>query len=604
VSVNVPPAHWSDALCPRPQWVAGRDPGPAPHGPLGSEGYRLRIEHGTVRVDADTAAGQRHAAATLAQVRSLVPDDVVDIVDWPAIAVRGVMLDVSRDKVPTVDTLEALVVRLAGLKVNLLELYLEHTFAHPGHETVWRDASPYTADDIARLRRHATAHGIELVGLQAALGHLERWLQHPPYAALAAMPGGYRSPDGGHEPAACVDPVQPGAFELVAEVVGNVARAFDAPRVHLGLDEPLDLSPGVWDAIFDVPGVEAPWAHVDNGAFCVPLPPDRRGQYVEWVQRLAALDPLRDSEVWMWADVMAPHPELMHELPEGVGLVEWGYEANHPFDARLGRIAAADRPRWVAPGTSSWSSLTGRSANMLANVRAAVDAAVRHGATGVVVCDWGNEGHFQYLPISWPGFVAAAAMSWNPTDNPDVGAAVDRWIVLDRGAGALPGLGTITSQLGAVADAIRPSPPEAGTFGALLSSPEAAGLLVAFGATTEMFAAADADLDRLDALLDVAAERAAAPDAALWRDELRTTIGWARLGLAWARHHLGEAPGESADDLAAEGRRLVQEHRRLWLARNRPGGLEDSVAKLEVALARHHHHLPVCGGQPVRGGTT
>jgi hypothetical protein len=579
--------------------VAGRDSKLVPIGSLGPEGYRLRIDGDIVHIESSTAAGRRHAAATLAQVRRLAPDDVVDIVDWPAIAVRGVMLDVSRDKVPTVDTLEALVVRLAGLKVNLLELYLEHTFAHPGHETVWRDASPYTADDIARLRRHATAHGIELVGLQAALGHLERWLQHPPYAALAAMPGGYRSPDGGHEPAACVDPARPGAFELVAEMVDNVARTFDAPRVHLGLDEPLDLSPGVWDAIFDVPGVEVPWAHVDNGAFCVPLPSDRRSQYVEWVQRLAALDALRDREVWMWADVMAPHPELMHELPEGMGLVEWGYEANHPFDARLGRIAAADRPRWVAPGTSSWSSLTGRSTNMLGNVRSAVDAAVRHGATGVLMCDWGNEGHFQYLPISWPGFVAAAAMSWNPTDRLDVGAAVDRWIALDGNAGGLPGLGTITVQLGAVADVIRPSPPEAGTFGALLSSPEAAGLLTTFGATAEMFAAADADLDRLDALLDAAAERAGAPDALLWRDELRTTIGWARLGLGWAGHHLGPGDDARAAHLVAEGARLVEEHRRLWLARNRPGGLEDSAAKLETALARHHHHH-----QPVRGGTT
>ena len=597
--LTAPAAHWSDALCPRPQWVAGRDSKLVPIGSLGPEGYRLRIDGDIVHIESSTAAGRRHAAATLAQVRRLAPDDVVDIVDWPAIAVRGVMLDVSRDKVPTVDTLEALVVRLAGLKVNLLELYLEHTFAHPGHETVWRDASPYTADDIARLRRHATAHGIELVGLQAALGHLERWLQHPPYAALAAMPGGYRSPDGGHEPAACVDPARPGAFELVAEMVDNVARTFDAPRVHLGLDEPLDLSPGVWDAIFDVPGVEVPWAHVDNGAFCVPLPSDRRRQYVEWVQGLAALDALRDREVWMWADVMAPHPELMHELPEGMGLVEWGYEANHPFDARLGRIAAADRPRWVAPGTSSWSSLTGRSTNMLGNVRSAVDAAVRHGATGVLMCDWGNEGHFQYLPISWPGFVAAAAMSWNPTDRLDVGAAVDRWIALDGNAGGLPGLGTITVQLGAVADVIRPSPPEAGTFGALLSSPEAAGLLTTFGATAEMFAAADADLDRLDALLDAAAERAGAPDALLWRDELRTTIGWARLGLGWAGHHLGPGDDARAAHLVAEGARLVEEHRRLWLARNRPGGLEDSAAKLETALARHHHHH-----QSVRGGTT
>jgi hypothetical protein len=253
----------------------------------------------------------------------------------------------------------------------------------------------------------------------------------------------------------------------------------------------------------------------------------------------------------------------------------------------------------VAPGTSSWSSLTGRSTNMLGNVRSAVDAAVRHGATGVLMCDWGNEGHFQYLPISWPGFVAAAAMSWNPTDRLDVGAAVDRWIALDGNAGGLPGLGTITVQLGAVADAIRPSPPEAGTFGALLSSPEAAGLLTTFGATAEMFAAADADLDRLDALLDAAAERAGAPDALLWRDELRTTIGWARLGLGWAGHHLGPGDDARAAHLVAEGARLVEEHRRLWLARNRPGGLEDSAAKLETALARHHHHH-----QSVRGGTT
>jgi hypothetical protein len=37
--------------------------------------------------------------------------------------------------------------------------------------------------------------------------------------------------------------------------------------------------------------------------------------------------------------------------------------------------------------------------------------------------------------------------------------------------------------------------------------------------------------------------------------------------------------------LAAELRPLIAEHRRLWLARNRPGGLEDSVSWLEHLLA-------------------
>ena len=54
------------------------------------------------------------------------------------------MLDVARDRVPTIETLFALVDRLAGWKLNQLQLYMEHTFAYAGHEEVWRHADPYT----------------------------------------------------------------------------------------------------------------------------------------------------------------------------------------------------------------------------------------------------------------------------------------------------------------------------------------------------------------------------------------------------------------------------------------------------------------------------
>ena len=75
------------------------------------------------------------------------------IEDWPDFAVRGVMLDVSRDRVPSMPTLRDLVDRLAGWKINQLQLYMEHTFAYAGHEDVWRHADPYTADDMRRPRR-------------------------------------------------------------------------------------------------------------------------------------------------------------------------------------------------------------------------------------------------------------------------------------------------------------------------------------------------------------------------------------------------------------------------------------------------------------------
>ena len=36
-----------------------------------------------------------------------------------------------------------------------------------------------------------------------------------------------------------------------------------------------------------------------------------------------------------------------------------------------------------------------------------------------------------------------------------------------------------------------------------------------------------------------------------------------------------------ATESSAEVQRIIDEHRRLWLARNRPGGLVDSIGRLE-----------------------
>jgi hexosaminidase len=57
-------------------------------------------------------------------------------------------LIVSRDKVPTMDTLYDLIDQLSDWKVNQIQLYIEHTFAYRGHETVWKDASPFTGNAV------------------------------------------------------------------------------------------------------------------------------------------------------------------------------------------------------------------------------------------------------------------------------------------------------------------------------------------------------------------------------------------------------------------------------------------------------------------------
>lgn len=563
-------------LTPRPRWDSRYDQTPIPT-TTHLQGYELVVQHGQPSIRATTSTGVFYAHQTLMQLQRQYPTGIPDIhiVDWPAIPWRGVMLDVSRDKMPSMATLCQLITALASLKINMVQLYLEHTFAHPGHEDVWRDASPFTPAEIAELRHVAAAHHVTLIGQQNALGHMERWLKHPRYAALAALPGGYHAPDGGHEPAACLEPTNPEALALARELVTTVADTFASPYVHIGLDEPIDLNPAVWDAIFDVPGVVAPWAGIDNGAFCVPLDVTRQRDYVNWIHAMCAIPALRDRQVLMWADVIAAHPELLAEIPPNVILVEWGYEANHPFAARVDRIRQAGHACWVAPGTAAWNSLAGRIPTMQANMRAAVDVAVAQQLPGLLICDWGNAGHLHYAPISWPGFVYGAALSWHPTDTPDVTAGLAH--VCPH-----PQLAQLTVQLGRVGHDVLPPVKEAGTLAALLTQPASVPALVAAGMTAGALAAV---AHELDAIRDACAHLLHDAPCSLWADELATSAHWLRLGIAHARHTLGWDEPLSRTEVHRARLVLLAHHRTLWLARNRSGGLEDSLATLTAVTA-------------------
>jgi hypothetical protein len=146
---------------------------------LGEEAFTIEVAAGRIRVRFGGTSGRRYARQTLRQLRRQLKEGLpaLRIEDAPDFPVRGLMLDVSRDRVPTRETLEGLVHRMARLRLNHLELYTEHSFAYTGHETVWRDASPLTADDVEWLDALCDQHGIELAANQNAFGHMGRWLK-------------------------------------------------------------------------------------------------------------------------------------------------------------------------------------------------------------------------------------------------------------------------------------------------------------------------------------------------------------------------------------------------------------------------------------------
>jgi hypothetical protein len=98
--------------------------------------------------------------------------------------------------------------------------------------------------------------------------------------------------------------------------------------------------------------------------------------------------------------------------------------------------------------------------------------------------------------------------------------------------------------------------------------------VAAAGLTAEGLQAADAAIDATMAPL--ADARMNLEDADLIQAEFRNAAAMLRFACA-----LGGAELEGVGGGMTTPASIISEHRRLWLARNRPGGLIDSLARLE-----------------------
>ncbi len=538
----------------------------APERARPDESYRLTVGRRGITIAAPGAAGLFYGAATLAQWirihrrqvrRGRLPG--LEVRDWPDFEHRGVMLDISRNKVPTLATLRRLVDLFAGLKINQLQLYMEHTFAYRGHRQVWRRASPLRPHEVRDLDAYCRARYIELVPNQNSFGHFHRWLTHQPYRHLAECPEGIDHPFSRHVEPFSLCPLDPGSLELVGELYDQLLPNFSSRMFNVGLDETFDLGRG------------------RSAEACAAEGPERVYlRYLEWVHRMVAE---RGRRMLFWGDVILNRPQLIAELPGDAVALEWGYEADHPFAEDCRRFAESGLEFWVCPGTSSWNSFAGRTHNALHNLANAAIHGRAQGARGYLITDWGDNGHLQPLTASLPGFVAGAAFAWNAAAARDVGdlplaRLLDLHVFGGRGAGAAAvGLG----------DAYRLCGAERRNGTALFYLPIHAYKPAAErrfqGMTAAHLERTREHIDR--AAAGVSGRSIASRELAWTADMLRFSC---RLGRAWLAagidRPLGELGAPPGRELAREVGGLVEGLREVWRLRNRPGGLDDSASRL------------------------
>lgn len=521
---------------------------------IAPEGYKLTIRPNVIEITASTPSGAFYGACTLAQIArqygSALP--CLTISDWPDFPNRGVMLDISRDMVPTMESLYRLVDMLASWKINQFQLYTEHTFAYPAHPTVWRDASPMTGEQILDLDAYCKSRFIELVPNQNSFGHMERWLKFDEYRPMAESPDGGDTVWGYRSYPISLCPTDRRCVPFLAGLYNELLPHFSSKFFNVGCDETADLGYGRSKKLCK-----------ERGTGRV---------YLDFLLNIYSLVKDQGRTMMFWDDIIINYPELIPELPRDMIALEWGYEHDHPFADRLRKFKSTGIPFYVCPGTSNWGSIAGRTDNAIGNITSAATSGLANGAIGILNTSWGDYGHWDPLPVSYLGFLVGAMTSWNVKS--DAKESLSEKLSLHAFGDPTGKTGRAFYDLGNVYKAFEK---RVSTVPWLVLFQQLHDPKIFEGLTAGEFDNMDRELRDIYAAFQ--GDKMIIPDASAVRSDLQFLFDILHFSADVGRMCLG---GPTVKDLQSRTSMIKDEHRQDWLLRNRPGGLEDSTAKLAL----------------------
>ncbi|MFD2329217.1 family 20 glycosylhydrolase [Cohnella sp. GCM10020058] len=567
---------------------------------LHPQGYELSWDAAGLRLAAATAQGLHYALLTAAQMiegqREAGEWAHCIVRDEPDFPVRGVMLDIGRGKIPKMDTLYGLVDLLSALKFNHLQLYMEgFAFDYRKYADQFPDTTPVTAAEFRALDAYAAARFIDLVPNQNCLGHMGPWLAKSAFRELAEHPDGMPAPPPipFKIPPLTLNPADPASVALAKDLFDELLPNFRSEYANINLDEPFGLGAGASKARADEVGVGR--------------------LYFDYALRMIEIVRSHGKKTLMWGDVLAHHPELASELPADVTVLHWNYDAPVPYEPHCRRLQESGVPYYVCPGTSTWSAITGRTDNMLANIADAARNGKAYGAGGLVVCDWGDGGHWQPLAASYPAYAYAAGASWQAEANLEATAPLERHVsrrmLQERsGAGA-----RLLLEMGRYYLLERSSAENMTYTNYLLGrglltreelerqlavNVEIQRLMGGSGTPFELdyrYPELAAWLSERERELEALALEGA--DADITRAELANALRLIGQGAGLHRYVFGQdlSDAESRRDwlvrLKAGLEEAIREFERLWRERNREGGLADSCGALRKLLSQYEERL-------------
>ena len=367
---------------------------------LKEEAYQLVVGKQGVSICSKTDMGAFYAFTTLNQMRNkegLVP--YCEIKDEPDLKIRGFMMDISRAKVPTLDTIKKVIDLLSSLKYNHLELYVEgFSLESTKYPQTLKDGNYLTFAEYEELEKYAFEHFIDLTPNENGLGHMQEWLLLDDFKHLSEVDDLFEM-WGSKRTSSTLDVTNPASIEFVKNLYDDFLPHTKSKYFNMNFDEPFELGHGKSKEYVEKVGV--------GNAF------------VDYFLKLYEHVKTYGKIPMIWGDVLLKHPDAIKRLPKDVIFIDWGYNVDYPYHKNLKLLSDLDIKFMAAPATSTWGVITSRYLEMVTTIRNACFYTRAYNGEGMLLTDWGDLGHLQYLPYSYPGMIYGAMCSWNVDNSPE-----------------------------------------------------------------------------------------------------------------------------------------------------------------------------------------
>jgi hexosaminidase len=361
---------------------------------LSTDGYPIQVKHqqGPLRIVNKNGLGEISFEKPVHFFRAIglwlenyQKSSDFDITENPQFNMSGVMLDASRNAVPTVADVEKLLQHMAVMGLDTLMLYTEDTYEVKEYPYFGYMRGRYTFEELQACDEYAEKLGIEMIPCIQTLGHMRE-----------ALKWNYASKIKDTDDILLVD--EPKTYEFLESCLKAASEPFRTKRIHIGMDETFQLGLGKY---LEKHGYEK---HIDLM--------NRHLQKVVSITDKLGLKPM------IWSDMYLPlfaenspykdesgsiREDILEGIPD-VELVYWNYyrKEQEVYERDFQKHKLLGSTPIFAGGAWTWNGLAPNYGKAIATTEAALAACKQEGIGEIFVTLWGDNGAETPFATAYP----------------------------------------------------------------------------------------------------------------------------------------------------------------------------------------------------------